>query len=136
MTVQTSPGKHAVLSRCCRAAEGFEICVNVAGVLRGVVAALAEKGRLPVKKLSMIAAMRHVARQTVLLNWGVLMEERTAFFRMAFKTKLVHRIGLDHFRCKLTVLTMALRALHEALFQGMVGLLVLLRSDVQMAAVA
>jgi hypothetical protein len=43
---------------------------------------------------------------------------------MAFEAEFIYGISPDHLRCKFTVLIMALRTFHEALFQGMVGLLV------------
>ena len=43
-----------------------------------------------------------------------------ALFCVAFKAELVYRIRLDHLRPELAVLSMALGAFHEALFQGVV----------------
>ena len=72
MTVQAGTGKHSILPRCCCSLKGFEVGVNVARVLGGIMTALAEKRRLPVQKLRMIAAMGHMACKAILLHGRVL----------------------------------------------------------------
>ena len=84
----------------------------------------------------MIASMGRMARQAILFHGRMLPHERASLFRMAFVAKLVHIIRLDHLRPEPTVLIMALGAFHESLFQGMVGLLVLLRPDILVAGIA
>jgi hypothetical protein len=84
----------------------------------------------------MIASMGCMARQAILFHGRMLPHEGASLFRMAFVAKLVHIIRLDHLRPEPTVLIMTLGAFHESLFQGMVGLLVLLRPDILVAGVA
>ena len=124
MTVETAAGKHTILARCCCSLKGFEVGVNVAGVLGSIVAFLAEKRRPRGQELRMVAAMGHMAGQTILLHRRMLPHEWTALFRVAFITEFIHRICLDHLGPELAVLRMTLGALHEALFQWVVRLLV------------
>ena len=80
MAVQTGAGKHTILSRCCCSLKGFEVGVNVAGVLGGIMAFLAEKRRPRGQELRMVAAMGHMAGQTILLHRGMLPHEGTRAF--------------------------------------------------------
>ena len=82
--------------------------------------ALAEKRRLRVQELRMVAAMGYMAGQTILLYGGMLPYEGTPLFCVAFIAEFVYRIRLDHFRPEPTVLIMALGTFHEALFQWVV----------------
>ena len=84
----------------------------------------------------MIAAVWRMARQAILFHGRMLPHEGASLFRMAFVAKLIHTVRLDHLRPEPAVLIMALGAFHESLFQGMVGLLVLLRPDILVAGVA
>ena len=84
----------------------------------------------------MIASMGRMACQAILFHGRMRPHERTSLFRMAFVAKLVDIIRLDHLRPEPAVLIMALGAFHESLFQGMVGLLVLLRPDILVAGIA
>jgi hypothetical protein len=49
MAVQAGAGKHTILSRRCCSPKGFEAGINVAWVLGGIMAALAEKRWFPVQ---------------------------------------------------------------------------------------
>lgn len=120
MTVQTGAGKHTILSRYCCSFKGFEVGVNAARVLGGIMAFLAEKRRPRCQELRMIAAMGYMAGQTILLHRGMLPHEGTPLFCVAFIAEFVYRIRLDHLRLELAVLIMALSTFHEALFQGVV----------------
>jgi hypothetical protein len=123
MTVQTGAGEHTVLARCCCSLKGFEVGVNVAGVLRGVMAFLAEKRRPRSQELRMVAAMGYMAGQTIFFHRGMLPHEWPALFCVAFEAEFVYRIRLDHLRPELPVLSVALSAFHEAFFQRVVRLL-------------
>lgn len=136
MAIQAGTCKHAVLAGCSTSPKCFETGVDGAGVLRRVVAALAEKRRLSVQELPMIAPMGHVACKAILLDRRMFPEEGPALFGVAFETEFIYGIRLDHLCREAPVLVMALRTFHETLFQRMVGLLVLLGSDVQVTAVA
>ena len=120
MTVQTGAGKHTVLSRCCCPFKSFEVGVNAARVLGGIMAFLAEKRWPRGQELRMVAAMGYMAGQTILRHRGMLPHEGTPLFCVAFIAEFVYGIRLDHLRPELAVLSMALGAFHEALFQRVV----------------
>ena len=96
MTVETAAGKHTILARCCCSLKGFEAGVNVARVLGGIVAFLAEKRRPRGQELRMVAAMGYMAGQTILLHRRMLPHEGTPLFRVAFVTEIIYCIRLDH----------------------------------------
>jgi hypothetical protein len=80
------------------------------------VAALAEKRYLSDQEPAMVASMDFVAAQTVLLNRRMLECERSPLFSVAFITKIVHGISLNHsfyIRCAHRI--MAVRTFYLAL---------------------
>jgi len=60
------------------------------------MAALAQERYLSRQKPRMVASMDLMANQAILLNRGMLEGKGTSLFRMAFITKLVYGVGLDH----------------------------------------
>ena len=66
VTVQAAAGDHAVLARSGRTLESLKSRVNRAGMLCGIMAALAEARRSRGQELKMIASMGCVARQAIL----------------------------------------------------------------------
>jgi hypothetical protein len=64
----------------------------------GVMAALTQQWRLRSQKLSMIAAVRHMASQTIFGNRWMFPQKWPALFGMTLETEFIHRIRLHHFR--------------------------------------
>jgi len=83
-----------------------------------------------------IAPVRVMAIQAILLDRRVLVHIRTSFFRVAFIAELVDRIGLQHFFGKLPVRVMAVNASHFAFLDRVVGLFVTHGLDVLVALIA
>jgi len=71
-----------------------------------------------------IAAVRHMAGQTIFRQPPDAPKEGPALVGMALKAEFVNRIRLDHLRPGAAMLVMALRAFHEAFLQRMVRLFV------------
>ena len=95
---------------------------------------LAQKRHPSRQKPRMVASMDVMADQAILLNRGMLECIRTPLFRMAFITKLVNGIGLDH---RLAVIRgthgiVAARTGDLSLFDRVMRLFICLQHDVLM----
>ena len=93
-------------------------------MLRPIMAALAEFRRSSDEQFRMIAPMRFMAGQAVFPDRWMLPHERTSFVSMALITDLIYSIGLELFVAECTKNIMAAAAFDQALFDGVVRLLV------------
>lgn len=136
MAVETRPCKKLVLPCGRRTLKGMELGIGVDGMSSLVVTALTKQRSLPHEKPGMIASVTFMAVQTVFGYRWVLPGIGSPFLRVALVTEVVDRIGLDQLRASTAVGIVAAQALDSAFDDGMVGLLIDLRSYVLMAGKA
>lgn len=101
-------------------------------MLGPLMAALAKKRRPVVEELCVIASVRCMAGQAVLINRRMFPHERPSFFRMARITEFIHGVRLDHFCTEVAMRVMAARAKDLSLFEGMMRLPIRLPPNVLM----
>ena len=81
----------------------------------------------------MIASVRDVTDQAIFLNGGVLPKEGPSFLRVALVAEFIGGVRRDHLRPETAMRFMAVGAFDLSLPDGMVGLLVVLGPDAEMA---
>ena len=100
--------------------ESTAAVVNGAGMLRGIVAILANIRCLFGKQPVVVGTMRVVTGQAVFLYRRVLPHEWTALFGVATRTQLGDRLALDHDFGKRAMRIVAVRAGDAAFDDGVV----------------
>ena len=110
----------------------MEIGIGSGRMATRIMAALTQERYPSRQKPRMVTAVDVVADQAILSNRGVFECIGTPLFRMAFITKLVYGIGLDHCLAVIrgTHSIMAVRTGDLSLFDRMVRLLIGLQHDV------
>jgi hypothetical protein len=93
-------------------------------MLRPIMAALAEFRGSSAEQFRMIAPMRFMAGQAVFPDRWMLPHERTSFVSMACITEFVYGIRFELLVAERTVNVVAAAAFDQALFDGVVRLLV------------
>ncbi len=96
----------------------------------------ADLGHSTVKEFVVVASVRNVTIQAILVHRRVRPHPGSPFIRMALIAEFVDRIRLELGGAEAAVVLMAIRAFDLSFPEGMVGLPVLLRTDLQMADVA
>jgi len=136
VAVEARTCKKLVLPRSRGTLKGMELGIGIDGMGSLVVATLTKQRGLPHEKPGMIASVTFMAVQTVFGYRGVLPGIGSPFLRVALVTKVIDRIGLDQLRASTAVGIVAAQALDSAFDDGMVRLLIDLRSYVLMAGKA
>jgi hypothetical protein len=100
------------------------------------VARLTELGRLLYDEIVVIASMRSMTVQTILLNRRVLEHERSPLVWVTLIAKLIVRIRSNHMLAEAAMRAVAIEALDFALVDRVMRLPCHLGSDILMAAIA
>jgi len=99
------------------------------------VATLTEERNLSHQKFGMVTSMNFVTVQTVLLNRRMLKSIGAPLFSMAFVTEVIDRIGFYHSLPEPSMNLMAATAFYFSFIDRVMGLFVLLGSDIFVAGV-
>ena len=129
MAVQAAAGNYPVFPGCGRAGKCFKPGVNCSGMSSGVVATLTQQWRFRRQKLSMIAAVRHMASKTIFGNRRMFPHIRPALFGMTLETEFIYGIRPHHLRTRSAVRVMTLGAFHQAFLKRMMRLFIGLGSN-------
>jgi len=134
MAVQTGTGEHSIGRGS--PLKGLKAGVNCARMPGVIVAVPADLGHPAVHEFGVIAPVRDMAPQAVLLDGRMGPHVGASFFSMASQAELPGHVPFDLFVRETAVMFMATRALNPPLPDGVVRLPVLIRPDPRMAHIA